>query len=422
MMEAKNPHFVTKVFRSNSVILPAQESIEEAAQLINKAKNIGILGGVGCRDAREEVIELALKIKAPITHTLKASDIFDHDTDPVVGLTGLIGNPSGYKAVAKVDLLLMIGTDFPYDAFLPEETDIIQIDIRPENIGNRVAVKLGLHGHIKNTLQKLTPLCAMKEEDRFMNERREEFLDWKKDIHQQANPKREIEPIHPQIFTGLLSKLASDDAIFSIDTGTSAIWASNFMSFYKDRRIIGSFNHGSMAVGLPAAMGAQFQFPQREVWALVGDGAFNMSLHDFSTFVENKLPVKFIVFNNSQLGFVKIEMEEVGLAPNLEALKVTNFNFAEYAKLLGGDGIRVTHSKDVEEALQMAKNSNKPFIIDAIVNSGELSLPPNIEFKQAKGFGLSKAKEIIQAIKGDPLQWDNLKKEMEAFFDQPKKD
>jgi len=421
MMEAQNHHFIKSVFRSDSTIIPKEEKIEQAAKLINSAGKIGILAGVGCRNSREEVLKLARKIKAPITHSLKASDIFDHDTDPVVGLTGLIGNPSGYKAVMKVDLLLMIGTDFPYDPFLPNHVKTIQIDIKSENIGNRVAIDIGLHGHIKETLGKLIPLCQSKADSSFMDKRREEFLDWKKDIHNQVNPKRDIEPIHPQIFTGMLSQIASSDAIFSIDTGTSAIWSSNFMSFYGDRRIIGSFNHGSMAVGLPAAMGAQLQFPKREVWALIGDGAFNMSLQDFSTFVENKLPVKFIIFNNSQLGFVKIEMEEVGLAPNLEALKVNNFDFAEYAKLTGGDGIRVTHAKDVANAIMKAKKSKKPFIIDAVVNSGELSLPPNINVKQAVGFGLSKAKEIYEAIKGDHSQWDNLKKEIESFFDRPNK-
>jgi thiamine pyrophosphate-dependent acetolactate synthase large subunit-like protein len=154
------------------------------------------------------------------------------------------------------------------------------------------------------------------------------------------------------------------------------------------------------------------------VWALVGDGAFNMTLHDFSTAVENNLPVKIIVFNNSQLGFVKIEMEEAGLAPNLEALKVSNFDFAEYAKLVGGDGIRVHHAKNVKDALLQAKNSSKPFIIDAMVNSGELSLPPRIGFKEAKGFGISKAKEIFEAMEGDQMQWDNFKKEIEAYFDK----
>ncbi|MBN2638166.1 MAG: hypothetical protein JXR65_03645 [Bacteroidales bacterium] len=417
MMKAQSEGFVSKVFRSKSEIIPPKSSIEKAADMINSAQKVAIFGGAGCRSAKEEVLEFARKIKAPITHTLRASDIFDHDTDPVVGLTGLIGNPSGYKAVMESDLLLMLGTDFPYDKFLPKSTEIIQLDIREENIGNRTPVTLGLHGDIKSTLELLEPFCHEKTDDGFMKDRRKEFLNWKDTIKKQANPERAMEPIHPQIFTGKASELASDEAIFTIDTGTSAIWASNYMSFYKNRRIIGSFNHGSMAVGLPASIGAQLQFPDREVWALIGDGAFNMTLHDFSTAVEYNLPIKFIVFNNSQLGFVKIEMEEAGLAPNLDALTVKNFNFAEYAKLLGGDGIRVEHSKDVESAIKMAKQSKKPFIIDAIVNSGELSMPPHIGFNEARGFGISKAKEIFEAIQGDKKQWDNVKKEIEGLFD-----
>ena len=417
MMKAKNEHLVSKVFRSDSEISPSESKIKKVAQIINEAEKIAILGGAGCREYRDQVLEFAGKVKAPITHTLRASDIFDHDTDPVVGLTGLIGNPSGYKAVMDADVLLMLGTDFPYDKFLPKTTEIIQVDIREENIGNRAPVTVGLHGHIGATMELLHPLCHEKKDSRFMNERREEFLQWKKDIKKQAAPDRTMEPVHPQIFTGMASEKASDDAIFAIDTGTSAIWASNYMSFYKKRRIIGSFSHGSMAVGLPAAIGAQLQFPDREVWALIGDGAFNMTLHDFSTAVEYNLPIKFIVFNNAQLGFVKIEMEEAGLAPNLDALTVNNFNFAEYAKLVGGDGIRVTHSKDVESAIEKAKQSTKPFIIDAIVNSGELSMPPHIGFNEARGFGFSKAKEIFEAIQGDKKQWDNVKKEIEGFFD-----
>ncbi|MFV0437755.1 MAG: thiamine pyrophosphate-dependent enzyme [Desulfopila sp.] len=206
-------------------------------------------------------------------------------------------------------------------------------------------------------------------------------------------------------------------ARFTIDTGTSVIWTSNSMSFFKKRRIVGAFNHGSMAVVLPAAIGAQFQFPDRKIWGIVGDGAFNMTLQDFSTAVEYGLPTKLIVLNNAQLGFVKIEMEEAGIAPNLEALQVNNFNFAEFAKLVGGDGVRVEEAKDVESALQRAKAATKPFIVDAIVNSGELSMPPRIGWSEVKGFGISKAKEVVQALRGDRRQWDNIKKEIEGYFD-----
>ncbi|SHJ11609.1 thiamine pyrophosphate-dependent enzyme [Aquimarina spongiae] len=416
-MKAENQQFVHKVFRSNSVVIPLKKELGEAAKLINAANKIGILAGAGCRNAKKEVLDLSRLIKAPITHTLRASDIFDHDTENVVGLTGLIGNPSGYKAVMDSDLLLMLGTDFPYTDFLPEKSKIIQIDIAPENIGNRCPIDLGLHGDVKSTVASLGLICDSKQDDSFLSELREEFKKWKKSNDAKADPSRDMEPLHPHIFAKKISDVASDDAIFAIDTGTAAIWASNFMNFHSDRRAIGSFNHGSMAVGLPAAIGAQLQYSDREVWGLIGDGAFNMSLQDFSTAVKYNLPIKIIVFNNSQLGFVKIEMEEAGLAPNLEALKVDNFSFSDYAKLCGGDGIKVTHAKDIVPAIEMAKRATKPFVIDAIVTNAELSLPPKIGWEEAKGFGLSKIKEVLRAFNGEKEQWENIKQEIEAYFD-----
>lgn len=416
-MKARNQDFVHRVFRSAAVTIPSGEHLARAAELIDQSEKIGILAGAGCRKAKKEVLNFAKKLNAPITHTLRAADIFDHDTEHVVGLTGLIGNPSGYKAVMESDLLIMLGTDFPYTNFLPSKTKIIQIDIRPENIGNRAPVTLGLHGDIKETLLALHPRFKDKTDTRFVNELSKSFASWKTSMYKQSDPERDLKPVHPQIFSRALSDIASDDAIFVIETGTTAIWASNYMRFHSERRIIGSFNHGSMAVGLPAAIGAQLQYPGREVWALVGDGAFNMSLQDYSTAVAYNLPINIIVFNNSQLGFVKIEMEEAGLAPNLEALKVENFDFAAFAGLCGGEGKKVTEAEDVNAALKLAKSSSKPFIIDAVVNSGELSLPPKIGYEEIKGFGISKAREVIEVLKGDKAQWDNLKKEIEAYFD-----
>ncbi len=416
-MKAENRDYVHKVFRSKSTLIPSKDELQMAIKCINDSQKIGILAGAGCRDAKSEVIDLSTKLKAPITHTLRAADIFDHTIENVVGLTGLIGNPSGYQAVMDCDLLLMLGTDFPYTDFLPSNTKTIQIDIRSENIGNRTPVTLGLNGDIKNTVSSLHSLCKEKDDSTFLKKLTEKFTSWKRSNDDKANPARDMEPLHPHIFAKIVSDTASKNAIFAIDTGTAAIWASNFMNFHSDRRVIGSFNHGSMAVGLPAAIGAQLQCPNREVWALVGDGAFNMSLQDFSTAVKNNLPIKIIVFNNSQLGFVKIEMEEAGLAPNLDALRVDNFNFAEYAKLCGGDGIKVEHAKDIVTAIHTAKNSTKPFIIDAVVTNAELSLPPKIGFEEAKGFGISKIKEVMRAFNGEKEQWENIKQEIEAYFD-----
>lgn len=417
-MPAENTDFVHRVFRSCSTVMPDQEQLEKAVELIDEADKVGILAGAGCRSSKEEVLEFAKKVNAPITHTVRASDIFDHSSENVVGLTGLIGNPSGYEAVMKCDLLIMLGTDFPYTQFLPDNTKTIQVDIRPENIGNRTSVTLGLHTDIRHFVNYANQKCEIKKDPEWVKKLNTEFKNWLDHNCKTSDGEKDFKVMHPQVVAREISDIAADDGIFVIDTGTSAIWSSNFMNFHSQRRIIGSFNHGSMAVGLPAAIGAQLQFPEREVWALVGDGAFNMSLHDFSTAVEYELPVKIIVLNNSELGFVKIEMEEAGLAPNYDAIAVKNFDFAAYAKLVGGDGVNVTENEDIIPAIEQAQKSKKPFILNAHVTGGELSLPPHIDFVQAKNFGISKMKELLKAAKGDKAQWENIKNEVRAYLDK----
>ncbi|QWX85187.1 ubiquinone-dependent pyruvate dehydrogenase [Cellulophaga sp. HaHaR_3_176] len=416
-MKAENQQFVHAIKKYVSRLVPDKETVLEAASLLNKAKTVGILAGDGCRESRDAVLTLSKKLNAPIVHSLRASDVFDHDTENVVGLTGLIGNPSGYNAVMKCDLLLMLGTDFPYIDFLPHDTKTIQVDIRQENIGNRTSVSLGVWSDIYSFLDLLNPKIEQKNDTRFIDKLKESFDGWRKNMKEQASPTRENEPLHPQIFAGFIDEYAADDAIFTVETGTSAIWAAHHISFNKQRRLIGSFNHGSMAVGLPSAIGAQMANPNKEIWCLSGDGAFNMAMQDFITAVKYELPIKVLIFNNSELSFVKLEMEQVGLAASLDALHETNVNFAEYAKLCGGDGVRVEHAKDIGAAIQQAKNSTKPFIIDAVVSSGALSLPPHIGIKEAIGFGTSKIKEVGQVITGDKSQWENIKKELQSYFD-----
>jgi len=415
-MKAENNEFLHPIQKYSSRLVPQEETVIQAANSLNEAKSIGIFAGDGCRESRDAVLELSRKLKAPIAHSLRASDIFDHETENVVGLTGLIGNPSGYNAVMKCDLLLMLGTDFPYIEFLPHSTKTIQVDIRQENIGNRTAVELGVWSDIRSFLKMLLPKIEEKENSDFLDKLLKSFSDWKKNMAKQASLEHDQEPLQPQIFANQINKHASNDAIFTVETGTSAIWAAHHISFHSQRRLIGSFNHGSMAVGLPAAIGAQFANSQKEVWCLSGDGAFNMAMQDFITAVKHNLPIKVVIFNNSELSFVKLEMEQVGLAPSLDALHETNVNFAEYAKLCGGDGARVEHATEIEEAIIQAKNSKKPFIIDAVVSSGALSLPPHIGWKETIGFGTSKLKEAAQVINGDKGQWENLKKELNSYF------
>jgi len=399
--EAKGEHFMHPVVRSNAILVPSVGDIQKVAKALNEAKKVTILAGAGCKNSKNEVLQLSEKLNAPIAHTLRSSDIFHKDEKNIVGLTGLIGNPTGYQAVMNPDVLIMLGTDFPYSNFLPDDCIVIQIDTRVENIGNRVKVDIGVHGDCKASLEMLLPKITQKEESKFLNHLVEKFAEWRKSKDDKYGLDADTKPLHPQLFMQELNKKASNDACFTVDVGESAIWVAHHLSLHTNRRLLGSFNHGSMAVGFPAAMGIQSVNPGRQVWAIVGDGAFGMCMNDFITAVRYDWPVKILVYNNSQLGFVKIEMEEAGYAMADKALKLTNPNFAEYAKLCGGDGIRVECAEDIPKAIEAAIASPKPFIIDAVTNPGELSLPPHITLEEAWGFGKSKVKEILLTVKGD---------------------
>ncbi|MBG42405.1 MAG: ubiquinone-dependent pyruvate dehydrogenase [Aequorivita sp.] len=418
--EAKGSHYRHPVFKGNATLIPADADINQMAKVLNESEKITILAGAGCKEARDEVLALSEMLKAPIVHTLRSSDIIHNDDKNVVGLTGLIGNPSGYHAVMKADVLLMLGTDFPYSNFLPEDAKVIQVDKRIENVGNRIKVDVGVQGDCLATLQKLSPKIVPKDDSEFLDELVSNFKKWKKQKAESSSLENDEEPLHPQLFMSILNKKASNDACFTVDVGESAIWVSHHLTLSGRRKLIGSFNHGSMAVGFPAAMGIQSVNPERQVWAIVGDGAFGMCMNDFITAVRYNWPVKILVYNNSQLGFVKIEMEEAGYAMADEALGLQNPNFAEYAKLCGGDGIRVEKASDIERAIELAIASPKPFIIDAVTNPGELSLPPNITLEEAWGFGKSKVKEILLSVKGDKNQKNNLMDEIKAFFHSSK--
>ena len=224
-MEAEDSAFTHPVFRSDSTVSPSKQQLDGAVNLINNAKKVGILAGAGCRNAKDEVVEFAKLLKAPITHTVRASDVFDHSTENVVGLTGLIGNPSGYKGVMECDLLLMLGTDFPYDKYLPETTKTIQVDIRPENIGNRTPVTLGIHGDVKHVVSYLREDCTPKEDSSWVNGLNKEFASWLKENCESSDAEGDLKILHPQILAREISDVASDDAVVVVDTGTSAIWA-----------------------------------------------------------------------------------------------------------------------------------------------------------------------------------------------------
>ena len=397
-----------------SSVLPPDSEIEKAVDLLSKGSKVALFCGVGCRGAKQEVLELSKKLDAPIVHTLRAKDIFDYEDPRVVGLTGLIGNPAGYHAVWDCDVLLMVGTNFPYDGFLPSNTTIIQIDRKVENIGRRAPVELGLVGTVRETLQKLNPQIQSGSSAKFLGGLEKMRDKWLKSMEKQADPKRVDEPLHPQIFARAVSDRADEDAIFAVDVGECTVWIARQVSMRNERRMLGSFNHGSLGAALPVALGSSSLDPKRQVWAFCGDGGFGMAMQDLVTAVRYDWPVKILLFNNSELGFVKMETEVSGLPVYQEATGLLNPDFAAYAHACGAGGVRVEHAADIIPAIEAAITHDGPFLIDAIVSPGELTMPPHLTITEAWGFGLSKAKEAILGLKGDHSQWKGWRDEFMA--------
>ncbi|TWU29670.1 thiamine pyrophosphate-dependent enzyme [Bythopirellula polymerisocia] len=414
--EVKNQHFMHPLVSSRPSMLPPSAELDKAAKIINEGNRVALFCGVGCREAKDEVLALAEKLKAPIVHTLRAKDIFDYGDGNVVGLTGLIGNPAGYHAVWDCDVLVMLGTNFPYDGFIPDGIKIVQVDYKVENLGRRAPITLGLMGTVKETLEELAPRIKNGQSEKFLQHLGKMRDKWLKQMDEQADLSRTDEPLHPQLFAKAISDRASSDAIFCVDVGECTVWTARQVRLSGGRRMLGSFNHGSLGAGFPIAIGASALDPQRQVWALCGDGGFGMAMQDFVTAVRFNLPLKVIVFNNSELGFVKMEMEVSGLPLYPAATGLLNPNFAEYAKVCGGDGVRVEHAKDIVPAVEQAIASDKPFVIDAVVSPGELTMPPTITMEEAWGFGMSKAKEALLGLEGDHAQWEGWKEEFKANF------
>jgi pyruvate dehydrogenase (quinone) len=411
--EVPSEHFHHPLVHELPAVIPPAASLARAAQLINAGQRVTLFCGIGCRDARDAVLALADQLQAPIVHTLRAKEVFDTSDAAVVGMTGLIGNPAGYHGVRDCDVLVMLGTDFPYDEFLPEGRPIIQVDRTLDHIGRRAPVSLGLVGDVGATLDALAPQLK-GDSSRFRNGLVKLRDKWLAQMEEQASLSRTDEPLHPQLFARAISDRAAADAVFACDVGECTVWLARQVSLAGARRMVGGFNHGSLGPGLPAALGAAALSPKRQVWALCGDGGFGMSMNDFVTAVRFGWPIKVIVFNNSELSFVKMEMEVAGLPTFPEATKLVNPDFALYAKACGGEGVRVEHAADVVPAVEQALASDKPFIIDAIVSAGELTMPPHLQVPQAWGFGISKVKEALMGLKGDHEVWREWRDEFRA--------
>ena len=374
---------------------PDDSDLDKLAEMIEGAAKVAIFGGDGCREARDEVLELAVKLKAPVGYSFRGKQWLEHDNSHAVGMTGLLGYGGAYKAIHDADLLLLLGTDFPFSEFLPgDAVKKVQIDRNAKHIGRRTAVDLALVGDIKTTVKALLPKVSDKTDTRFLDKHVAETHSFDELLQHYVEKGPQIKPIRPEFLAATLSELASDDAMFFVDTGTACIWAARHMKGGPNRRIFGSFSWASMANAAPNAFGAQLAFPGRQTIALCGDGGFTMlGLGDLLTQVQRKMPVVQVILNNESLDFVNIEMQEAGVVPF--GVDFKNPNFAKVAEAMGAKGIRIEEPGDVREAIREAlAHRGGPVVVDAVVDPQALSLPSHVPFHVAKNFTLSLAKQV----------------------------
>ncbi|WP_460359071.1 ubiquinone-dependent pyruvate dehydrogenase [Mycobacterium sp. ZZG] len=381
------------VVAARSVVRPDDAGLREAAAMLNAAQAVTILGGAGVEGAHDELVRLAATLHAPVVHALRGKDFIEYDNPYDVGMTGLLGFASGYKAIKEADLLLMLGTDFPYQQFYPDRAKVIQVDIRGRHLGRRTPIDLGLVGSVGDTLAALQPLVHQKADRTHLDRSRRHYRKTRKTLDELAVNDRNRTPIRPEYVAGLVNRMADDDAVFTADVGSPVVWAARYLTMNGRRRLIGSFNHGTMANALPHAIGAQTAFPQRQVVALAGDGGLTMLFGELITLIQNRLPVKVVVFNNSSLNFVELEMKAAGIV-NF-GTDLTNPDFAAVAQAMGVFGRRVERPDQLEPALADAFAAGGPAVVDVITARQELSIPPAITAEQAKGFSLYAIRTIL---------------------------
>jgi pyruvate dehydrogenase (quinone) len=378
-----------------AVLRPSDADLNQLVRMIDEAKTVAIFGGEGCKDAHDEVVELAGRLKAPVGYSLRGKQWLEHDNPNAVGMTGLLGYGGAYGAIHEADLLLLLGTDFPFTEFLPGHTvKKVQIDKNPNHIGRRTAVDLGLVGDIKSTVSALLKSVGEKTDGHFLEKHIGDTNSFHDLLQHYVTKGPGIKPIRPEFLVATLSELAADDALFFIDTGTACMWGARHLKGGRDRRIFGSFTWASMANAAPNAFGAQLAYPGRQTIALCGDGGFTMlALGDLLTQVERKSPVVQIILNNESLDFVKIEQQEAGIIPF--GVEFKNPNFAKVAEAMGAKGIRIEEPGDVREGLAEAlAHKGGPVVVDAVVDPLALSLPSHVPFHTVKGFTLSFAKQV----------------------------
>ena len=382
------------------IVCPSDQEITTLATLLNKSKKITIFGGAGCAGAHAELIELAGKLNAPIVHAMRGKEFIEYDNPFDVGMTGLLGFSSGYHSMMNSDLLLMIGTDFPYQPFFPKDAVIVQIDIRGEQLGRRTKLDYGFVGDAKMTLRALLPKLNQNDNDKHLKASLAHYKNARKDLDELATEGSSKKPIHPQYVVRVLDELAAKDAIFSCDVGTPTIWAARYLTMNGKRRLLGSFNHGSMANALPQAIGAQVSHPGRQVVSLSGDGGLAMLMGDLLSLQQLQTPMKIIVFKNNSLAFVELEMKAAGILDFGTDLR--NPNFAKMAEGAGLLGLTAETPAQVRPMIAQALTHAGPALVEVLVDRQELSMPPTITAEQVKGFGLFTLKAVLSG-RGDEV-------------------
>ena len=406
-LPAEEAETTTTLFRNKSIVRPSENELLQLAEIINSHQKVTIYCGLGAAEAHDEIIQLAEKIKSPIAYSYKAKMAIQYDNPYEVGLTGLLGIPSAYQSMHECELLILLGTDFPYTSFMPVHNKIVQIDIKPENLGRRAKLDFGLCGDVKDSLQALLPLVNDKEDRTFLDRQLKFYKEVKKNLLFYVNDRGEPNAIHPEYVASVINEVADKDAIFTVDTGMCCVWAARYIEGTGERKMLGSFNHGSMANAMPQAIGAALACPDKQVIAFCGDGGLSMMVGDLMTIIQYNLPVKIVLFNNRSLGMVKLEMEVAGI-PDVET-DMLNPDFTKLAEAMGMYGITVNDPADVKSALEKAFQQAGPALITIQTDPNALAMPPKMEFDQMKGFAFymgkmmysGRADEVLKIIKSN---------------------
>ena len=380
-------------YHSETILRPSDNEMQKFADLVNKHPKISIFCGIGAREAHDDIITLAQLLKAPIGYSFRGKMGMQYDNPYEVGMTGLLGVPSAFHAMHESDVVILLGTDFPYEHFMPVKNKIIQVDIKPERLGRRAKLEIGLTGKITDTVEALLPLIKEKEDDSFLKAQLEFYDKVKENLNIYVEETGSEKHISPEFVASTINEMANDDTVFTVDTGMCCVWGARYIDGTGKRIMLGSFNHGSMANAMPMAIGAQLAYPKRQVIAFCGDGGLSMLLGDLATIKQYNLPIKLIVFNNRSLGMVQLEMQVEGL-PNHET-EMVNPDFKMVAEAMGFKGISVSEPSGVKAALKDAFIHDGPVLVNVFTNPQALAMPPKMEFDQMKGYALSISKMIL---------------------------